>query len=105
MKLYIAGPMTGLPDHNFPAFFDAEAQLEAAGFGTINPAGYGVTPGYSWADCLRRDLIAFLQHAEGVALLQGWARSPGARLERHVSVALGLPTRPLAEWLTRKETE
>jgi hypothetical protein len=32
MILYIAGPMTGLPDYNYPAFEQARASLEAAGY-------------------------------------------------------------------------
>lgn len=28
MRIYIAGPMTGLPEWNYPAFADAEVQLQ-----------------------------------------------------------------------------
>jgi hypothetical protein len=40
MRAYIAGPMTGIEHHNFPAFFKAEAFLrEKFPYGTfINPA-------------------------------------------------------------------
>ena len=37
---YIAGPMRGLPEYNYPAFFAAEDALRAAGWDPIyNPAG------------------------------------------------------------------
>ena len=36
--IYIAGPMSGIKDWNFPAFFKAEAELEALGYKVINPA-------------------------------------------------------------------
>lgn len=36
--LYIAGPMSGLPDHNYPAFHDAASVLTKAGYSILNPA-------------------------------------------------------------------
>ena len=38
MKLYLAGPMRGVPEFNFPAFFRAAAQLEREGHIVFNPA-------------------------------------------------------------------
>jgi len=35
---YISGPMTGLPEHNFPAFNAAAAYYRERGFEVINPA-------------------------------------------------------------------
>jgi hypothetical protein len=37
-RAYIAGPMTGLPEFNFPAFHAAAASLRARGFEVENPA-------------------------------------------------------------------
>ena len=37
MKLYIAGPMTGLVAFNFPAFEAARQDLEDAGFEVESP--------------------------------------------------------------------
>lgn len=37
-RVYIAGPMTGLPDFNFPAFHAAAAAWRAAGWEVFNPA-------------------------------------------------------------------
>ena len=32
LRIYIAGPMSGLPDFNYPSFDRAEQDLAAAGF-------------------------------------------------------------------------
>jgi hypothetical protein len=37
-KIYLSGPMTGLPDLNFPAFHAEAARLRALGYDVINPA-------------------------------------------------------------------
>jgi hypothetical protein len=39
--IYISGPMSGLPNLNFPAFYAAQAKLEAEGYKVVNPAEIG----------------------------------------------------------------
>lgn len=89
-RTYIAGPMTGLPDFNHPAFNAAAAALRAQGRTVINPADHGVVTGAAWADYVRADL-ALLAGCETIYLLPGWSRSRGAMLEHHVARALGMP--------------
>ena len=38
MRVYLAGPMTGLPQFNFPAFDNAEKDLQARGYDVVPPA-------------------------------------------------------------------
>lgn len=91
LRFYIAGPMTGLPEFNFPAFNDAEADLQAMGFETRNPARHGAgEPGQEWADYMRRDIPDLLE-CDAVALLPGWENSRGARLEVHIAKCLDIP--------------
>lgn len=89
MKLYIAGPMTGLPDLNFPAFHAEAARLRALGYEVANPAEINPEPGMAWAECMRRD-IPELVRCDGVVLLEGWERSRGASLEAHIAHSLGM---------------
>lgn len=98
--VYVSGPMTGLPEHNFPAFRTAAAALWAAGFEVLDPSVFGEHVGWSWADYLRRDLPDVLR-ADVLALLPGWQDSRGARLEVHVARELGTPQLSVETVLTR----
>ena len=97
MKLYVAGPMTGLQDHNFPAFNHAAEQLRNTGYAVVNPADNGAEPGQSWLHYMRLDLAQMLT-CDGVATLPGWQSSRGASLEVHVAHRLGLPVRGWFGW-------
>lgn len=81
MKLYIAGPMTGLPDLNFPAFHAMAATLRAVGHEVLSPAELCSDIQGQWLACMERDIAAMLT-CEGIVLLPGWERSDGATVER-----------------------
>lgn len=81
MKIYIAGPMTGLPELNFPLFHATADKLRAAGHEAINPAEINPDPNAEWTDCMFRDLEE-LNVCEGIVMLPGWEKSPGAQIER-----------------------
>ena len=88
-RIYIAGPMTGLPELNFPAFHTEAAWLRAMGHEVVNPAEINADPTARWEDCMRAD-IAQLVTCDGIHLLAGWEKSRGATLEHHIATALGL---------------
>jgi len=98
---YIAGPMTGYPDHNIPAFFAAEERLRALGYKPNNPArNNGPTAteaiedarnsGLSWSDYMRLD-IRRLALCDSICVLPGWQNSKGANLEVDIAERLGIP--------------
>jgi hypothetical protein len=89
VKLYLAGPMTGYPEFNFPAFHAEAARLRALGFEIINPAEIVTDQGVAWLDCMRAD-IKQLVDCDGIALLAGWAQSRGASIEQNLARDLGL---------------
>ncbi|MBX8534584.1 DUF4406 domain-containing protein [Pseudomonas cichorii] len=78
-KIYLSGPMTGLPELNFPAFNAETARLRGLGFDVVNPAELN-PDGASWGECMRKDIVA-LMGCSIVATLPGWEHSKGARLE------------------------
>ncbi|MBV5298387.1 MAG: DUF4406 domain-containing protein [Rhodoferax sp.] len=86
---YIAGPMSGLPDLNFPAFHAEAARLRADGWEVINPAEINPDKHLTWLECMRTD-IAALVFCDAVQLLPGWKNSKGATLEHHIAERLGL---------------
>ena len=91
MIAYLSGPMTGLPDLNYPAFEAAAERLRSQGVQVISP--HEITPPgagpWSWAQHMRVDLAALLT-ADVIVMLPGWEGSRGARLEKAVAEALGL---------------
>lgn len=103
MKLYVAGPMTGYPDLNFPLFNKTATELRAAGHEVVNPAEINADPHALWADCMKDD-IAQLVRCDGVVLLPGWQDSRGA-LENHIAVALGLKVWELQGFVADSQNE
>jgi len=89
-RIYIAGPMTGHPDHNFPAFHAAAERLRKAGWDVVNPAenfdGRTDLPRETY---LRAD-VGLLVQCDAIALLPGWEESRGAKLEYLLARELGL---------------
>lgn len=110
MKLYLAGPMRGIPQFNFPAFHAAEAALQAQGHEVFSPAraderrhgaefslaspdgdiAKASEAGFFLRAALGEDLDWICEHAEGIALLPGWEMSAGAKAEWATAAALGL---------------
>lgn len=99
MILYIAGPMAGHPDLNYPAFFRAEEQLKDLGYEVLNPAR---NPGPKITDYYRQGFQQVLE-ADGIALLDGWRESRGATMEQDIAVMTGLPVQHLNGWVTDAE--
>jgi len=90
-RIYIAGPMTGLVEHNFPAFHAAADRLRKAGWDAVNPAeNFGGRTDLPRETYLRAD-AALLVGCDAVAMLAGWEDSRGAKLEYLLARELGMP--------------
>lgn len=97
--LYLAGPMTGIPECNYPLFNREAARLRRHGFTVHNPAEIGDV-GSQYSDLMKKDIRLILE-SEGIAVLEGWWNSRGARLETHIAGVLGYPIRSVDEWVSR----
>lgn len=110
MNLYIAGPMSGMIDLNYPLFFETEKRLIELGHNAINPARVDSSDdntdtalvaaiasintdaenNRTWEYYMQRDIPLMLK-AEGLCLLPDWRRSRGARLEVMIAQTLKMP--------------
>ena len=117
-KIYIAGPMTGIPKFNFPSF-DAQARLyRRLGYVVFNPADHdrqllgkpedwepkeedSIGSWKAWnperfgycptlREMLGNDLAWIAQEATHINMIKGWENSRGARAEHALAVALDL---------------
>jgi len=104
-KIYIAGPMTGYPEFNFPAFFKAEEYFKELGYTVFNPANkeqekendpeafktgdaaLAIKKGFDFRECYTWDVTKVIE-ADAIAMLPGWEYSPGACGEHAVAVAM-----------------
>ena len=98
MRLYVIGSVTGREKLNRKAFDDAKGKLEQAGYDVLIPHDV-ITPDASHEQAMRLSLgwIATLDRG-GVAMLDDWAKSPGATLENRVATACGLQVHCVDTW-------
>jgi len=98
VKVYIAGPMRGYEDYNFPAFYEMEDHLWKLGYFPVNPARMDKEEGDPSATggealplkhYLTRDLPALLS-CDMVVVLDGWEDSQGALAEVAVARQCGI---------------
>lgn len=113
VKAYLAGPMRGIKEFNFPRFLTVGQLLtQEWGFEVFNPAQHDIDRGFDFSGYdgtedlseigfdLRQSLAADLEfvarEADVVVVLGGWEKSKGARAEVSTALALGIP---VVRWL------
>jgi hypothetical protein len=112
MRVYLAGPMTGVKAHNFPLFNLVANRLRDQGCEVYNPADlttdrWGTLAAFEalsvgekreavrWL--LSKELAWICLHAECVYFLPGWENSYGARAEHAAATALKIEIRMVPE--------
>lgn len=102
MRIYLAGPMRGIANYNFPAFDAARGLLVDLGHEVVSPADLDrasgfvderggrvlTTEAFSIEAALRQDFRA-ITTCDAVAFLPGWERSSGSLAERRVATEVG----------------
>jgi len=98
-RLYLSGGMTGIPEKNYWAFRDNTALLREAGYSVVNPWELDEQDRRAtWEECLRRDIVEMMQRCDAIAVLPGWKKSKGAKLEVEIAKRLGWPVHTVKYW-------
>lgn len=92
LRVYIAGPITGMQEYNVPAFAHAADLWRKAGWEVVNPVELDDGDhSKDWLWYMRRD-IPHLVQCDAIALLPGWSDSRGAHIENEIMDMLNLPS-------------
>lgn len=96
-KIYIAGPMSGYDNFNYPAFHKAADELRELGCSVESPAEYEGRPlmpptkedakPHSY---YMREALEKLMQCDAILMLKGWKKSEGACLELSIAQALDM---------------
>lgn len=116
-RIYIAGPMTGLLEWNFPAFDEAGKRMKDQGFEVVNPVDFDRARGFDeksakefsneeLREAMAAELVGWdrldlpyarnempdkgLADCTDLLLLPGWESSKGAFAEASVALWLGM---------------
>lgn len=92
MKVYLGGPMTGHPEHNYPAFTAAAAVLRAKGYEVINPAENDDGDASNTWDYYMRQNIIHILNVDAIIVLPGWEDSFGCTFECLLGYLLKVPS-------------
>ena len=89
MKVYISGPISGLPlETVYNNFTNAEVRLLEQGYEVVNPLNNGLPTNATWNEHMRADLKLLLD-CDAIHMLNGWEYSRGASLEYDLAIDLG----------------
>lgn len=106
LTYYIAGPMSNIPQFNFPQFEKAAVYLRGQGYTIVSPheqdapevqkAAWasingkldegGKIAGLTWGKILSKDVELVADHVDGIIFLPNWWTSRGAKLEAFVGL-------------------
>ena len=97
--IYLSGPMTGIPDFNYPLFHSCTAVLRSYGYKVFNPAEFFDGDQTLPKETYMKEDIARVLDSQIVVTLPNWETSSGAQLEVEVARACGIPVVDFQEFM------
>lgn len=88
-RVYIAGPMSGHDDYNYPAFHEAAQRWAEEGWEVENPATHFDGDQSLPYETYISAALSKVPFCDVLTLLPGWKNSRGARMERYVAEEMG----------------
>lgn len=87
MRVYISGPITGVPDY-MDKFAETEKELKEKSYTVVNPAkiNYGMPEDMTYEEYMEID-IRLIELCDAIYMIRGWEMSRGAN--REYGYALG----------------
>jgi hypothetical protein len=98
-RIYISGPMSGLPRLNWPLFNRTAVRLRNLRWEVVNPVAINNDPEADWLDCIAADLAA-MKGCTAICMLPGWENSFGARIEHLAAQKEGLEIFNVSDLIT-----
>ncbi len=80
--IYLSGPMTGLPDLNYPRFHEVASKLRAAGNIVYSPAEFSHHGDFPIRQAFAEYTSFICNRADTIVMLEGWEASKGALAEK-----------------------
>lgn len=101
-KIYLSGPITGMPDKNHPLFMSVAGLLRSQGHEVYNPREFTWPAGTAFPK--RKAFAAYCayicEQADMIVMLPGWRQSLGATTEHGLAKNCKLD---IVEWSDRAE--
>lgn len=85
--IYLSGPMTGYPGHNYPLFNTVARVLRRLGHTVYNPAEFKYEGDFPLRRAFAEYTRFICEDADTLMLLPGWEKSVGAKAEFGVAKA------------------
>lgn len=101
MKIYLAGPITGIEDLNIHEFREKQIKLQERGYDVLVPHDLFDsidTTEYEWEDYMKVCIPAMIE-CDFVVTLLDWSKSVGTTMEVNIARQLKMPVETIVNMI------